>query len=1448
VRRFAFTVHTPLETRQLLADADPFTRVNELLRELAVSARVAVNGRVVTADVTLADAGLRDGGLVSVQGARHGADGAAVPTAAPGTLALLVAAGPAAGASVSVPASGGVIGRNVPIPLHDDEVSQRHLSLRLVGGAAIVADAGSVNGTVIAGEQVQGDRQVTPGEIMWVGRTALVVATAPQADAALSADEQGELRYSRGPRLSQPPNVRPPAVPEPPPEPERAPFPVLAIVAPVLVGVVMAVLMRQLAYLAFTALSPIMMIGNVLSDRRRGKGGHRQQMMDYEQRREYALAEGAAARQAELAYRRHAHPDPASLLLIARTPSHRLWERRPADTDFLTVRVGTGTVRWELAEPGRAASPGAPAASELPDAPVTLPLGDCGAIGITGTAQLTRGLARGMLLSLTVLHSASEVAVTVLTSAGTEADWGWLRWLPHARQPESHQCAVRVGNDGESIALRLAELRGVLEDRRPGSSLGRPAPRPLPAQVVVLDGVYQQLVAKLKPLLQDGPAAGIYVLCLEDTPTRLPQECDQAVVQLTDDSGGVVAQVRGPGSEVTGVTADVVSPGVCEQAARAMAPIREAGAGAAQGSLPGSLRFLDAAGLEPPRPQQIRSSWAADGRTTRALLGASADGAYILDLAQGPHLLVAGTTGSGKSELLQTLVASLAVANRPDAMNFVLIDYKGGATFRACEPLPHTVGMLTDLDEFLVDRALTSLRAELQRRKAVLDRADKNSIERYWAALSGMPGGDPLPRLVIVVDEFAVMKEKLPGQLTALIQIGQQGRSLGVHLVLATQRPAGVVTADMRANINLRIALRVASAEDSRDVIETVDAARIPAEGSAGRGYAWLAGSGRPAPFQAARIGGLRPGTRPDRAPVQVVPLDWQAMGRPVAKTAEPPPRPGDPTDLSVLVAAIQQADAGEGTSAQRSTWCPPLPEILPLSELPRAADPLLLGYGLADRPYTQEQAPVVLDLARGGHLLIGGAPQSGRTTVLRTLTGCLAAQTSPDDVHLYAIDCGGGLAALSAFPQCGAVVTAAETDRVDRLLGRLAAELDRRTRLLSAHGYSDLAEYRAEQPPGERPPFLLVFVDRYDAFVTGLEHVDNGRLVAQFQRLVRDGLAAGIRAVVTGDRSLLTGRLGGWAEDKLALRLTDRTDYQLVGIPAKAVPPVMPGGRGLRAPAGELLQVAVQGTEAQGAAQNRALRELAGQCRQPAIQPFRVDALPVAISYEQARSLPQRGSGILVGVGGDDLGQVRADAPALLVIGQPGSGRSTALAAAARALADDGAPLAVVTPRRSPLAASLDPADIRLHLTAADTSAAGALRQALAGAGPVAIVVDDAELLADTPLGEELTAAYRGIRDSGHRLVAASAMDSAAGFRAWLVPELAKARCGLVLEPASPTDAAPFGARLPLSVLAGGVRLRAALVHNGSVAPVQVPEVMDHPRGQRGPAMGVDRGSAAWQ
>jgi S-DNA-T family DNA segregation ATPase FtsK/SpoIIIE len=406
-------------------------------------------------------------------------------------------------------------------------------------------------------------------------------------------------------------------------------------------------------------------------------------------------------------------------------------------------------------------------------------------------------------------------------------------------------------------------------------------------------------------------------------------------------------------------------------------------------------------------------------------------------------------------------------------------------------------------------------------------------------------------------------------------------------------------------------------------------------------------------------------------------------------------------------------------------------------------------------------------------------------------------------------------------------VVALDDPDRIDRLLLRLDGELRARAEAMSAGGHSDLAEYRQARPRGVRLPYLLVFIDRYDALVTALENVDNGRLIQQLERLMRDGLAAGIRFVVTGDRRLLTGRLAELAAGKLVLRLADRNDYLMAGLRSKVIPSEMPAGRGFTLPTEDVVQVAVLNPQAQGAAENQALRKLAAAVTAPSRPPQRVDALPADIAMERALALPRHLDGALVGVGGDTLSQVRISAPGFLVIGPPGRGRSTALAAQAYSLGTDGEPLVLLTPARSPLAALAGQPTVLLHLTGTDGAAAAELKAMLEQPepSPVTVVADDADTLTGTPLGDELATWYAKSAVSGRgRLLAAVRTDSVTVPRG-LVLDLTKGKSGLVLEPSNPVDGAPLGARLPAAMIARH-RLRGVLISDGRATAVQVPEL----------------------
>jgi len=1438
--RAAVTLRAHGRSVHRLVLADPDSRVVDVFPETAGG--VGADGRRLDPQSSLADAGIRDGAVLDVlePATAAGFAGASrspatVPVAEPGSLALLITGGPMAGASSILPPGDTAVGRGGPIPLRDAEVSRHHLDLHVGDdGSVTVTDAKSANGTFVAGRPATKPQRLSLGEPVEAGQSVLAVGTTPPADAAVSADGAGGLRYSRPPRTLQPPPTAEIELPAPPLEPERPPFPWLSTGAPVLVGVLMTVLLRQPQYLAFVALSPIMAVGNVVSERRRNARSSQTRSAEHERRRGQGLATATRARDAERDYLRLTHPDPATLVLICTAPSSRLWERQRVDEDFLALCVGTGTIPSAVTVRDAASSGDAQPATTLTDAPVVLSLPACGSVGLAGPSAATRALARSMLLSLATLHSPREVTVTLLAGPDTSGDWDWLRWLPHARLPAGGASFARVGNDEETIRRRIAELTETLESRRPPTLHGA-LPKPPPCvDVVVIDNSYQlRADSNLGLLLRNGPAAGIYCICLDETAAHLPAVCRGTVSLADTDDGQIVAQVRPPGKgPLDGVRPGRVGVGACETAARALAPVTDVGAAASgTDNLPSSVRFLDLAGLEPPTADRVRAAWRAGGRSTKSLIGVSASGPFTLDLAAGPHALIAGTTGSGKSTLLQTLIASLAVANHPDAMNFVLVDYKGRTAFPAFAALPHTAGMLSDLDEMGVARALSSLRGELQRRKLVLDRAQVSDISAYWALLRARPDADPLPRLVIVVDEFAGMAADVPEQLKSLIDIGMQGRAFGIHLVLATQRPAGVVTAEMRANINLRIALRVASVEESQEVIGSAAAARIPVGNSAGRAYIQL-GPGRPVPFQTAVVGGSRPGARPSRAAFSTVQLDWADLGYPVMDRVSGPAAEAAAdaaTDLTVLVDAIAAAASEEAFRPPHAPWRPPLPELLTVSDITASPGPLELLFGQADSPGLQLQPPTALDLQRGGHLLVAGAPRSGRTTLLRTLAGVLAGGVRADLVHLYAVDAGGGLGALAGLPHCGAVATLADLDRLDRLFGRLNAEVTRRLQLLAADGYGDLAElHAARRDGGPVPPYLMLFLDGYESFATTVASVDNGRLGEQLRRMVREGLAAGLRCVVTGNRGLLTSWLATLAEDKVVLRMADRSDYALVGISTSTVPDRMPSGRAFRLPGAELLQVAVLSRQAHGSAQSAALRGIAQVTPAAQVKPFRVDPLPATISYAQASKLPAAGQGVLVGVGGDELSQVRSDAPCLLAVGPHGSGRSTALAVQARSALAAELPLVLITPRRSILRDALPPEQLSEHLTATDGDAAASLNVALA-AGRMLIVIDDADFLADTPVGEVLTSVCRGLRDSGHIILAAATAEGvqAQQYRG-LIAELRKAKCGLVMSPTSAIDGEPLGVRLPGSVLGGGVPLRAAFVRAGAAMPVQVPALPD--------------------
>ncbi len=1481
--RLALTVVWPVLRRRVnvIIEADGGTEAGEIAAGLArvaggdagspayapgagtaAATALFVDGCPVNPRLALVDSPIRQGCVVSL------GDPSGCPPAEPGGIfEVRVMSGPAAGMVHGLNVGQADIGSGplARISVADPRLPECALRLSVGADGEVTLCPLDHTAALLDRRPVSGPVTWVPGSQLAVGSSLLDLVRYEPPDAALQRSGDGTgADFNRPPRLLPPQRQTQFRLPAPPGKPDRRPLPILMAVLPAVLGVGMWLTMKSPYVLMVVALSPAMMIGQYVSDKRHGRKSYAQQVAAYQNHKARIERDASEALAAERVQRRTGCPDPATVLSIASGPRRRLWERRRADPDYLLLRIGTADLPSAVMLED-------PAEDEhtrqvywrILDAPVTVPLRHRGVLGIAGPREAPRAIGRWLVAQAAALHSPNDLQLCILTDSTGEACWDWVRWLPHAVPALGQNANALIGNDAETVATRIGELRQIVAERQkaaqnsPGDVSCAQADT-----IVVLDGARRlRSMPGVIQLLRDGPGAGVYAICLDSEERFLPAECQ--AVAVTEPGGLRVQQMSEP--TIHGACPDHAPPGLCARLARSISPVRDASDTEDSLGLPESSRLLDVLQLDPPDPEALLARWLPGAQATLAIVGESYDGPFGIDItSDGPHGLIAGTTGSGKSELLQTIVASLAVANRPDAMNFVLVDYKGGSAFKDCVRLPHTVGMVTDLDTHLVERSLESLGAELTRREHLLAAAGAKDIEDYTSARSSGARLPAMPRLLLVIDEFASMVRELPDFITGLVNIAQRGRSLGLHLILATQRPSGVVTADIRANTNLRIALRVTDTEESTDVIGTPDAARI-SKTTPGRGYVRL-GHASLVPFQTGRVGGRRPGTTgPARRPPWLARLEWDQLGR---RTVEPPQPPKaaeeEITDLKVLVEAVRAANQKLGLPPQHRPWLPPLPKSILLADLPATEDAStgdagapaartaaagrdgqvlpLIPYAVDDLPGQQARRVAVIDLSSFGHNLAGGAPRSGRSQYLRTIAGSAASRVSCADLHIYGIDCGNGaLLALSALPHCGAVVTRTQAERATRLIRRLSQEMALRHELLSAGGYASITEQRAAVPAGERLPHLLVLIDRWEGFTASLGELHNGELHDRIQAMLAEGASAGIHLIITGDHKLLGGRISAATEDKIGFRLTGKADFASIGVSTRKVPDRMPPGRSLRNETGIETQVALLAPDVSGQGQAAALAAIGEQAARRAAglararRPFRVDVLPGRIGFTTAwemRDPAMDGRPLfgLVGVGGDELTGIGPDlaagVAAFTIAGPMRSGRSTALVSMARSFLAAGARAVLVTPRPSPLRELAgEPGVVALFESAAISPAD--LRTAVEGfRGPGVVLIDDAEMTRDCEAGEELSEMMTFGADRQRAVVCAGSPDALfAGFGTWLL-EAKKARRGLLLSPQDFTEGDLVGVLLPRDLTGGHMQPGRGYLHlgGGELITVQVP------------------------
>jgi S-DNA-T family DNA segregation ATPase FtsK/SpoIIIE len=1120
-----------------------------------------------------------------------------------------------------------------------------------------------------------------PGTPVTVGDTTFTVSL----HAATSVrDAEGAIAFNRSPRLDPAYGGVTLSAPEPPKPPQAQRFPVATIVAPIVMAGMLYAVTRNAFSLLFVALSPLMMIGSYIENRMSTRRATRQALADYRAALLDLSVQLQYAADLERDGRRAEHPSAVEIEAATRDLSDLVWTRRPEHASFLQVRVGLGTQASRNAVELPSNTGGEPhlwrELTELVDrfgsidrVPVVADLRSVGNVGVAGPHQLTHGVTGNVLAQLCSLHSPADLVLAAVVGESVGA-WEWLKWLPHVGSEFSPIGAGHLAANATEAAALVAALEDVLAQRLEADD---EAPS-LPAIVLFVADDAPVERARLVQLAERGPGVGIHLVWHASSVQRLPAAC-RLFVEI-DGAGHHRAGFVREGVAVDDLEPEQLAAETLHALARRLSPVVDSGVRVDdQSDLPRSVSFLELAGVElADDVTAVIEQWRANNalppdpdaekprrdNTLRSIVGQGAAGLVHLDLrTHGPHALVGGTTGAGKSEFLQTWVLGMAAAHSPSRVTFLLVDYKGGSAFAECKDLPHCVGLVTDLSPHLVRRALASLNAELRHREQLLHAKKKKDLFE----LEREHDPDTPPSLVIVVDEFAALVHEVPEFVDGVVNVAQRGRSLGLNLILATQRPAGVIKDNLRANTNLRIALRMADEEDSTDVIGTKIAASFD-PGIPGRAVAKL-GPSRLVPFQTGYVGGH---TTDEPAPPTIELRDlvfgtgelWDAPPEVVRA-----PLAG-PNDIQRLVRTLTAAAQAAGVPAPRRPWLDPLAPTYRLDALPTRRTDTVLVFGVADEPDRQRQPEIAFLPDEHGNMAVYGTGGSGKSTFLRSIAVAAAfAPARGGPVHVYALDFGArGLHMLDDLPHVGAVIDGDDDERVQRLLRWLRGLADERATRYAAAGADTITSYRARTGHHDEPR-IVVLVDGVGAFRSAYETTTFASYWELFLGLAADGRAVGIHFVVAADRpAAVPTSLASAIQQRLVLRLASETDYLTVDVPADALTATSPPGRGF---IGDLeVQVAVLAGETNVARQRDEIRKLATSMRRAGLG----DAPPIRSLPEHVAltDLPEQvGERPTLGIWDETLEPIGFEATGtFLVCGPPSSGKTTTVATMVASLA----------------------------------------------------------------------------------------------------------------------------------------------------------------------------------
>jgi len=956
----------------------------------------------------------------------------------------------------------------------------------------------------------------------------------------------------------------------------------------------------------------VMLLGAVAMAIHRNSGKNKELQQQRQRYSEHIAEVREVVRAARAEQRRaaeHVHPEPLALLDLVHTTERR-WERNRNAADFLLPRVGLGTDRlWRPVEVGslgtQLANPDpitqAEAAvvtgrlTELPNMPVAVPWH--GAVSVVGTPENARAALRAMVAQVVALHAPNEVQLAWAIGHSAIAEFDWIKWLPHTLDSAQWDGSVPRRLVADSAVGLVNMLRSDLDRRVDQASTrgrGQGAAVRGPHLVLITD----HASAGGAEVLPDG--AGVSLQDIKVTRVVLVpdrrQEPAHVDVRATVDGDAVTVEDLRPEPSQTDPghaaqaeqrrlsgaregTLDHVSVPVVTALAREVSPYRlvEDANQSLSADTGGDLRTL--LGVADEATFDVPKAWAPRkaGDFLKVPFAVGQSGRPIhLDLKQaaeggvGPHGLCVGATGSGKSEFLRTLVLALAMTHPPERLNLILVDYKGGATFAGLGELPHTSAMVTNLsdDVGLVDRLHDALLGEIGRRQRILADAGVQDLLEYDRKRAEGAELDPVPYVFVVIDEFGELLTAKQDFIELFLQLGRIGRSLGMHMLLASQRLEEGKIKGLESYLAYRIGLRTFNEQESRTVLGVPDAYHLPS--APGNGY-MAAEQGLSERWKALYVSGDY------EAPTGVESVDETPRLAPFTpyneaqnwlnqnahlqdrtfKIDQERRAANAPSVLDVVVQRLAQHPTGRA----RQVWLPPLPEAMALSSAIGRLEPdsahgltaadrrwhgtLSIPLGTVDVPAEQRQEPLVADLASGGgHLAVLGSPQSGKSTALRSLVLGAALTHTPADLAFYCVDFGGGsLNGIDGLPNVAGVADRMAPERVRRTVSEVATLLGERERVFGEHRLDSVGAMREKHRAGRLPELdsadICLVVDGYLALRNDFED-----LVDTLHDIASRGAGYGVHVVVTAGRwADLRMQIQSVIAHRLELRLNDPLD-----------------------------------------------------------------------------------------------------------------------------------------------------------------------------------------------------------------------------------------------------------------------------------------------------------------